>query len=153
MFESTALLLRDLVHSLEQNDHPEWDERLETGRQCAYELFQMARSSILTYSTDPNSKLHRVILVAERANRAIPFVKLMNLAIRNIDRLAAIESGRAAIVEMNRLSVPFPVPPDHRAAVGDRSDTPAETAVIKSERRTKHHSTGTMRKKATAASS
>ena len=77
----------------------------------------------------------------------------MNLAIRNIDRLAAIESGRAAIVEMNRSSVSSPVLPDLRAAGDIRSDNaaaktvPNEAAPSKSERRTKRrHSTSTMRK-------
>jgi len=101
LFESTTLLLRKLVQSMEANEQIDWDGNLEYGRQCVYELAQMSRSSTRSYRVDTNPKFHTLVPGPERANRAIPHVKLMNAAIRKEDRAAAIECGKAAIAEMN----------------------------------------------------
>ncbi len=45
LFESTSILLRSIVHSLENGSESRWDDHLESGNQCLYDLHQMARSS------------------------------------------------------------------------------------------------------------
>ncbi len=94
LFESTTLLLQNIVHSLEDGDERNWDDHLEYGNQCVYELFQMSRPERRKYSGP-------VATVFERCSRAIPHVRLMNRAIRQRDRATAIASGRAAVLEMN----------------------------------------------------
>jgi len=64
LFESTTLLLRNLVHSLEDGD-TNWEDHLESGNQCIYELHQMSRP------LNRNAQA----TTSERAIRAIPHVK------------------------------------------------------------------------------
>jgi hypothetical protein len=106
LFDSTTLLLRSIIQTLEKNDGTGWDDYVELGKQCLYELHQMARSSSRTYKpeSNPNSRPHALLPAPERAIRAIPHMKLMNAAIREENRQAAIESGKAAIAEMNGVS-------------------------------------------------
>lgn len=99
LFESTTLLLRSIVHSLEGGDETKWDDHLDYGNQCIYELFQMSRPERRKYQG-------HVATVFDRASRAIPHVKLMNRAIRQRHRAEAIEYGRAAISEMNGIGQP-----------------------------------------------
>jgi hypothetical protein len=94
LYESTTLLLRSIVDSLESGDETKWDDHLEFGYQCIYELFQMCRPERRKYNG-------YVATVFERASRAIPHVKQMNRAIRQRDRATAIECGRAAVLKMN----------------------------------------------------
>lgn len=116
IFESTAILLRNIVHSLQTENETEWQDHLEFGNQCVYELYQMSRT---TGRLNPSS---RVLSTAfERAVRAIPHVKAMNRAIRQQDRQAAIESGRAAIAEMDGMV--------RRTAVHAAEAVPAQAAV------------------------
>ncbi len=100
LFESTTILLRSIVHSIENRGEIGWDDYLESGNQCLYELHQLARSSSRTYKSS-NAKFPVIAPAFERAIRAIPHVKLMMGAIRRKDREAGVESGRAAISEMN----------------------------------------------------
>jgi hypothetical protein len=96
LFESTTVVLRCVVHSLETEDEPKWGDLLESGNECIYELHQMCRPARVAHTTAP------IVRTAfERAFRAIPHVKLMNAAIRRKDPAAAIENGRAALAEMN----------------------------------------------------
>src|SRR2546428_1799375 len=94
LFESTKTLLRGIVQSLEKGDTSVWDDRLESGLQCQYELHQMSRSSTRAYKIGS-------VPIADRAIRAIPHVRLMTIAIRRRNQIAALESGRAAIVALD----------------------------------------------------
>jgi hypothetical protein len=94
LFDSTTALLRSMVDSLERGDETAWDDHLEYGNQCIYELFQMSRPERRKY-------IGHVAKVFDRASRAIPHVKLMNRAIRQRDRATAIKCGRAAVSEMS----------------------------------------------------
>jgi hypothetical protein len=119
LFESTTLLLRSIIQSLETREEAPWDDHVEAGKQCVYELFQMSRPSNGTYRTETNPRFHTVVPASERAVRAIPHVKSMNVAIRNEDREAAIEHGRLAIAEMTGTAVIAPrVPAGHDTVVG-----------------------------------
>jgi hypothetical protein len=116
LFESTQTLLRSIVHSLEHNEESRWDDHLESGNQCLYELHQMSRQSQQAYRVEKsNGRPATVTPFSEKAIRAIPHVKLMMSAIRRRDQTAAIENGRIAIVEMSgcapsRLVAPAPEP-------------------------------------------
>ncbi len=109
LFDSTMLLLRNIVNSLQSGDESRWDDNVESGNQCLYEIHQMGRSSSRTYKTDSNPKFRTVMPASERAVRAIPHVKSMNAAIRRKDREAAIVSGKSAIAEMTGNPVLLPL--------------------------------------------
>jgi hypothetical protein len=100
LFESTTILLGSIVHSIENNGEVGWDDHLESGNQCLYELHQLARSSARTYKSS-NAKFPVVTPAFERAICAIPHVKSMMRSIRTKDQAAAVESGRAAMAAMN----------------------------------------------------
>ena len=93
LFESTKTLLRSIVQSLEKGDTSVWDDRLESGLQCQYELHQMSRSSTRAYKVG-------TVPIADRAIRAIPHVRSMTIAIRKRNQALALESGRMAVVEL-----------------------------------------------------
>jgi hypothetical protein len=99
LFESTRILLRGIVQSIENGENTTWDDHLESGIQCLYELHQMSRPASRAYKIDPKS--HGGGPVSDRAIHAIPHVKLMVSAIRRKDQPAALQAGRAAVVEMN----------------------------------------------------
>jgi hypothetical protein len=107
LFESTTILLRSIVHSTENNGEVGWEDHLESGNQCLYELHRLARSSART-SKASNSKFPVVALAFERAIRAIPHVKLMMRSLCLKDQSAAVESGRIAIGEMNGIKTALP---------------------------------------------
>ena len=102
LFQSTATLLHSIVHSLDDGGETRWDDYLESGNQCLYELHQMARSS--SRKPDSGAKFQVVTPPFQRAIRAIPHVKSMMRSMRRMDQAAAVESGRAAIAEMDGTS-------------------------------------------------
>jgi hypothetical protein len=112
LFESTKTLLRTIVQSLEEGDKSAWDDRLESGIQCLYELHQMSRPSGHTYQSDKlrSKNPSAVIPISERAAHAIPHVKLMVSAVRRRDHAAALQSGRAAMIYMNGAHSAVPLP-------------------------------------------
>jgi hypothetical protein len=99
LFESTKILLRSLVQSLEDGDEARWDDRLESGKQCLYELHQMSRCS-------PNRTYATRTPFSETAARTIPHVKLMMGGIRRRDQASALQGGRAAMVEIDSAGSP-----------------------------------------------
>ena len=108
LFESTRILLRSIVQSMEKGDLATWDDHLESGIQCLYELHQMSRPASKAYKID--SKSQGGGPVSDRAIQAIPHVKVMVGAIRRRDQSAAVQAGMAAVGEMNGNPVPKPRP-------------------------------------------
>jgi hypothetical protein len=101
LYDSTKVLLRDMLRALETTGKIGWEDQAEAGRECLYEIHQMARPLYKGYRTDgTNGKSPALIPVHERATRAIPHVKTMVRAIRRKDQATAVESGRAALAEM-----------------------------------------------------
>lgn len=100
LYDSTKVLLRGILLSLQNAGKIGWDDQTETASQCSYEMHQMARPLYRGYRTDTVNKTPILVPVSERAARAIPHVKLMVRAIRRKDQVAAVESGRAALAEM-----------------------------------------------------
>jgi hypothetical protein len=100
LYDSTKVLLRGILLSLEGAGKIRWDDQVELARECSYEMHQMARPLYQGYRADPLKKVPILVPVSERAARAIPHVKLMVRAIRRKDQIAAVESGKAALAEM-----------------------------------------------------
>ncbi len=100
LYDSTKVLLRGMVRSLQSPDKDGWDDQVESGGECLYEMHQMARPLYKGYRTDALNRAPALVPVYERAARAIPHVKTMVRAIRRKDQAAAVESGTAALAEM-----------------------------------------------------
>jgi hypothetical protein len=101
LYDSTKTLLRSILQSLEAGDDAGWDDRLESGNQCLYEMHQMTRPSYKAYrTTGADAKWPSHIPNSEKLNRAMPHVKTMVSAIRRKNLTTALESGRAALSEM-----------------------------------------------------
>jgi hypothetical protein len=100
LYDSTKVLLRGILLSLENAGRIRWEETVELAGDCSYEIHQMARPSYRGYRTDAVSKALVLVPVFDRAARARPHVKSMVRAIRRKDQVAAMESGKAALAEM-----------------------------------------------------
>jgi|SRR6478672_7360209 hypothetical protein len=100
LYDSTKVLLRSMLFSLQSTGTIGWEDQAELAAECSYEVHQMARPMYRGYRTDSVNKAVLLVHVSERAARAIPHVKLMVRAIRRQDQVAAVESGRAALAEM-----------------------------------------------------
>jgi hypothetical protein len=101
LYESTRTLLRGMVDALERRGSPAWDELVESGFQCLFEMHQMSRSSYRAYRTGDADKRPGPVPHSERLRRAIPHVKSMLAAIRRKNQALARRSGHAALAEMN----------------------------------------------------
>jgi hypothetical protein len=110
LFDSTTILLRSIVTSLENGGEIRWEDHLDFGNQCLYELHQMSHSVSRPSRADPNAKFQIGTPPFARAIRTIPHVKVMMRAIRQKDQSGAVEAGRAALAEMDGTkSAPHPV--------------------------------------------
>jgi hypothetical protein len=100
LYDSTKVLLRSILVSLQSSEKVRWEDQIELAGECSYEMHQMARPLYRGYTTDPVKKAPVLVMVSERAAKAIPHVKSMVRAIRRKDQVAAVESGRAALAEL-----------------------------------------------------
>jgi len=100
LYDSTKVLLSGMLRSLRNPGKDGWDDHVESGGECLYEIHQMARPLYKGYRTDPLNRAPVLVPVYERAARAIPHVKSMVKAIRRKDQAAAVESGSAALAEL-----------------------------------------------------
>ena len=99
--ESTKALLITIVQSLETADDTGWDDRIEFGKECLYEMHQMTRPSFQAYRMESTgSKWPAHIPKAANLSRALPHVKAMVSAMRRQDRADALINGRAALAAM-----------------------------------------------------
>ena len=69
-----------------------------------YEMHQMTRPLYRAYKTPSSDKWPTHIPDSETLNRAMPHVRKMVIAIRHKDQTRAVESGKAALAEMNGTS-------------------------------------------------
>jgi len=102
VYDSTKALLRSIIRSLETSDETAWDDRLELGKECLFELSQMTRESYQPCRKDTPSgqwwPSH--IPDSKKAIEAMPHAKAMMSAIRHRDRATALESAKAAFAAM-----------------------------------------------------
>ena len=102
--DSTKTLLQTILQSLQAPEQAGWDDPIESGKQCLYEMYQMTRPSYQAYKRISSEKWPTHIPDGARLTRAMPHVKAMMTAIRRKDRSSALESGKAALSEMNGTS-------------------------------------------------
>ena len=100
LYDSTKVLIHGMLQSLRSPEQGGWDDHVESGGECLYEIHQMARPRYQGYRADAASRTPALVPVYERAARAIPHVKSMVKAIRRKDQAAAVQSGTAALAEM-----------------------------------------------------
>jgi hypothetical protein len=102
LYDSTKNLLQSILQSLETGDETLWDDQTESGNACLYEMHQMSGRLYKAYKSD-SLNAHSVVQssLPEKLNRAMPHVRTMVIAIRNKDQTRALESGKAALAEMN----------------------------------------------------
>ena len=101
LYDSTKVLLRDMLQALETKGSIGWEDQAEAGRECLYEMHQMARPTGKAPRNDgAHGKAAPAVPLHERVTRAIPHVKSMVRAIRRRDQATAVVSGRAALAEM-----------------------------------------------------
>lgn len=103
--ESTKTLMRTILHSLDAPDQTGWDDPIESGNQCLYEMHQMTRPSYRAYKTTGSEKWPSHLPDLAALNRAMPHVKAMMSAIHHKNRTMAIQSGNAALAEMNGIVI------------------------------------------------
>jgi hypothetical protein len=102
LYESTKSLLQAILRSLETGDENRWDDQTESGNSCLYEMHQMSGSLHMPYRPDRlNAASQAQRNLPEKLTRAIPHVRTMVIAIRHKDQTRALESGKAALAELN----------------------------------------------------
>ena len=102
LYESTRGLLQSILQSLEAGDQARWDDQTESGNACLYEMHQMAGPLYKAYRSDNlNANSRAQVGFPQKLTRAMPHARMMVIAIRHKDRDLAIESGKAALAEMN----------------------------------------------------
>ncbi|MGP8246151.1 MAG: hypothetical protein ACLQVN_16730 [Bryobacteraceae bacterium] len=101
--------MQSILQSLETGDEALWDDQTESGNACLYEMHQMSGRLYKAYKSD-NLNAHSVVQssLPEKLNRAMPHVRTMVIAIRNKDQSRALESGKAALAEMNGVNPSIP---------------------------------------------
>jgi len=114
LYDSTKNLLQSILHSLETGDEASWDDQTESGNACLYEMHQMSGRHYKAYKSDNlNARSNAQSSIPEKLSRAMPHVRTMVIAIRHKDQTRAIESGRAALAEMNGISPAVVSSPSH----------------------------------------
>lgn len=102
LYDSTKTLLQSILRVLETGDESRWDDQIESGNACLYEMHQMAGPMYKAYRTDSgNANSVAQSSLPEKLYRAMPHVRSMVIAIRHRDRTSALDSGKAALAEMN----------------------------------------------------
>lgn len=101
LYDSTKILLRTIVQSLEMTDETAWEDRIESAQECVFEMHQMNRALSMELRTEtPNKRFPVPNPHCQKLDRAMPHVKSMMIAIRRRDKGAALESGRLALAQM-----------------------------------------------------
>ena len=102
LYDSTKNLLQSILQSLEAGDEASWDDQTESGNACLYEMHQMSGRQYKAYKSDNlSARAAGQNSIPDKLSRAMPHVRTMVIAIRHRDQARALESGRAALAEMN----------------------------------------------------
>jgi len=101
MYADAKNSLKSILDWLAGTDEAGWERQIELGEECRSDMERMARPiytgakarshGALGPERDPN---------AGKLNRVIPHVRAMLTAMRNRNRAAALEHGRAALAVM-----------------------------------------------------
>ena len=136
LYDSTKSLLQSILRSLETGDETRWDDQTESGNSCLYEMHQMSGSLYKAYRSDSltaNSLAQSSL--PEKLNRAMPHVRMMVIAIRHKDQARALESGKAALAEMNSTSPSI----SSRCCTGPKTESKEASVVWQHEKPTGKH--------------
>jgi len=101
MYADAKDSLKKILEWLDGTDKAGWERQIESGEECRSDMERMARpiysgarkGSHVAQGPERNPD-------AGRLNRAIPHVRAMLTAMRNRNRTAAVEHGRAALAVM-----------------------------------------------------
>ena len=127
LYESTNTLLQSILVGLETGDESRWEDNVESGNACLFEMHQMSRPLYRAYRTDSlKASSARQSDIHGRLSRAIPHVRSMVIAIRHRDRARALESGNCALVEMYGARTLPPASPAVRPKLEARSAPEAQ---------------------------
>jgi len=100
MYADAKNSLKSILDWLDGTDEAGWERQIELGEECRSDMERMARprysgarkgSHAFGPERNPN---------AGKLNRAIPHVRAMLTTMRNRNRTAALEHGRAAMAVM-----------------------------------------------------
>jgi hypothetical protein len=101
VYHSTKTLLCSIIQSLNAGDEAAWDDVVELGKVCVYEMSQMTRQSYQPCRKD--SAHHQWpprLPDSKKGIEAMPHVKAMMRAVRHRDQATALESAKAALAAM-----------------------------------------------------
>lgn len=100
MYADAKNSLKNILEWLEGLDEAGWERQIELGEECRADMERMARpiysgarKGSHTFGPERNPD-------AGKLNRAIPHVRAMLASMRNGNRVAALEHGRAALAAM-----------------------------------------------------
>jgi len=100
MYADTKSSLKSVLDWPDGSDEADWDHQIETGERCRFAMgrlarpiYSIARMGCHTLGPEPNPD-------AGRLNKAIPHIRAMLTAMRNRNRVAAVEHARAAMAVM-----------------------------------------------------
>jgi hypothetical protein len=99
VYHSTKTLLCSIIQSPNAGDEAAWDDVVELGKVCVYEMSQMTRQSYQPCRKDYNQWPSR-LPDSEKGIEAMPHVKAMMRAVRHRDQVTALESAKAALAAM-----------------------------------------------------
>ena len=123
-------VLLSILRSLEEGDGNRWDDQTESGNACLYEMHQMSGPLYKAYRSDSvNANLPGQSSLPEKLNRAMLHVRTMVIAIRRRDQITALESGKAALAEMNRTGTSLPL----ACGTGPRTESSAPAIMVEQQ--------------------
>ena len=132
LYESTKGLLQSILRSLETGDATRWDDQTESGNACLYEMHQMSGPLYKAYKSDGSTASAAVQSnLSKKVNRAMPHIRTMVIAIRHKDQTLALESGKAALAELNG---PSPAEPSARSKAPTAEHAVGRPAIAEAAR-------------------
>jgi hypothetical protein len=101
MYADSKEALKNILDWLDGTDEAGWESQIELGEQCRSDMERMARPIYRGAKARSHGALGPERSPdAGKLNRAIPHVRAMLTAMRNRNRTAALEHGRAALAVM-----------------------------------------------------
>jgi len=97
MYADAKNSLKNLLDWLDGSDEAAWEHQIQLGEQCRSEMERLARPKYSGARKGSHQFGPERNPDAGKLNRAAPHVRAMLTAMRNRNRAAALEHGRAAL--------------------------------------------------------